>query len=284
LCANVDIALYAPTDGGDFIVGKYDFRAWPGIPKRGQDQVYVGMFADWDIPSDTAVDNGSGYNAELSTIYQRGSQTATNDEDPPHSCPITEDLRFGGVALLSQAPRGAWTAENTPMQLGSGLDPDSLYDRMTVAGIDIYTAADDDSVTDLHTGICFDLVDMTAKEAHSYVFAMVSSNTGLESYEAQVAEAFIWAEAQGLISTSCDCVPGDANGDGQINVGDAVYIITYVFKGGAAPTPFDPCSGDANGDCQCNVGDAVYIISYVFKGGAAPVDCETWTGSCGSYE
>ena len=28
---------------------------------------------------------------------------------------------------------------------------------------------------------------------------------------------------------------GDANGDGEVNVGDAVYLISYVFKGGPPP-------------------------------------------------
>ena len=63
---------------------------------------------------------------------------------------------------------------------------------------------------------------------------------------------------------------GDANGDGAVNVGDTVYLINYVFKGGDAPNPL--CIGDANGDEDVNVGDSVYIINYVFKGGAEPVE------------
>jgi len=68
---------------------------------------------------------------------------------------------------------------------------------------------------------------------------------------------------------TCCNLPGDANDDGQVNVGDAVFLINYVFKGGPPP----PClnEGDANGDCGVNVGDAVYLISYIFKGGPAPV-------------
>jgi hypothetical protein len=62
---------------------------------------------------------------------------------------------------------------------------------------------------------------------------------------------------------------GDANGDYTCNVGDAVFLITYVFKGGPAPDPL--ASGDANADCNCNVGDAVYVINYVFKGGDPPI-------------
>lgn len=74
------------------------------------------------------------------------------------------------------------------------------------------------------------------------------------------------------IGDVCDFICGDANGDNQVNVGDAVFMITYVFKGGDAPVP--PCLGDANGDTNPNVGDAVYLIAYVFKGGPPPViDC-----------
>ncbi|MFH1701594.1 MAG: dockerin type I repeat-containing protein [Candidatus Zixiibacteriota bacterium] len=79
----------------------------------------------------------------------------------------------------------------------------------------------------------------------------------------------------------CDCIVGDANGDGTVNVGDAVYIIALVFKGGPPATPYRICSGDANCDCQTNVGDAVYIISLVFKGGPPPCDCQTWLSICG---
>ncbi len=63
-------------------------------------------------------------------------------------------------------------------------------------------------------------------------------------------------------------VLGDANGDGTVNVGDAVYIINYMFKGGDAPVPL--AAGDANCDTTIDVGDAVYIINYIFKGGPAP--------------
>ena len=61
---------------------------------------------------------------------------------------------------------------------------------------------------------------------------------------------------------------GDANHDRTVNVGDAVFIVTYVFRGGPPPYPLK--TGDVNGDCKVNVGDAVYLIGYIFKGGSAP--------------
>jgi hypothetical protein len=72
------------------------------------------------------------------------------------------------------------------------------------------------------------------------------------------------------VGDACQILCGDVNYDGQANVGDAVALISFIFKGGATPDPL--CIGDANGDGDTNVGDAVYLIAYVFKGGPPPVD------------
>jgi len=65
-----------------------------------------------------------------------------------------------------------------------------------------------------------------------------------------------------------DYMCGDANSDEVINVADAVFIVNYVFKGGAAPDPL--AAADANSDGDANLADCVFIINYVFKGGEAP--------------
>ncbi|MCP4568563.1 MAG: hypothetical protein GY841_13380 [FCB group bacterium] len=67
---------------------------------------------------------------------------------------------------------------------------------------------------------------------------------------------------------------GDVNDDGAVNVGDAVFLINYVFKGGPATDPL--CIGDTNDDDAVNVGDAVYLINYVFKNGSPPVESCCW--------
>ncbi|MDD4050449.1 MAG: trypsin-like peptidase domain-containing protein [candidate division Zixibacteria bacterium] len=61
---------------------------------------------------------------------------------------------------------------------------------------------------------------------------------------------------------------GDANSDSKVNIADAVYLISYIFRSGPAPLP-EP-AGDANCDGKVNVADAVYIIAYVFRGGPEP--------------
>ncbi len=61
---------------------------------------------------------------------------------------------------------------------------------------------------------------------------------------------------------------GDANGDGAINIADAMYIINYLFTGGPAPDPL--WVGDANCDGAVNIADAMYLINYLFAGGPPP--------------
>ena len=71
---------------------------------------------------------------------------------------------------------------------------------------------------------------------------------------------------QNFTSSTCNC--GDANGDGTINISDAVFLIQYIFAHGAAPTPL--CQGDANGDGTVNISDAVFLIQYIFAHGTSP--------------
>jgi hypothetical protein len=61
---------------------------------------------------------------------------------------------------------------------------------------------------------------------------------------------------------------GDANGDGEVNLADAVYIVNYLFIGGPPPDLLE--AGDANGDGDVDLADAVYIINYLFIGGPPP--------------
>ena len=62
---------------------------------------------------------------------------------------------------------------------------------------------------------------------------------------------------------------GDANDDGSANMGDAGFIINYIFYDGPAPDPIE--SGDANGDGSTNLADAGFVINYIFYDGPAPI-------------
>ncbi len=70
----------------------------------------------------------------------------------------------------------------------------------------------------------------------------------------------------GSVTTGFLC--GDCDGNGSVNVSDAVYIVNYVFKGGPAPEPLE--AGDVDLGGSVNIGDAVYLVNYIFKGGPTP--------------
>ncbi len=63
-------------------------------------------------------------------------------------------------------------------------------------------------------------------------------------------------------------VDGDANGDGAVNVGDAILVVNFVFKAGPPPVPSR--AGDANCDEAVNIGDAIHLINFIFKSGPPP--------------
>jgi len=75
---------------------------------------------------------------------------------------------------------------------------------------------------------------------------------------------------QNFTASGGDCcqLPGNSNGDIEINVGDCIYLIYYLFRYGPPP----PClnEADINVDCEVNLADIVWLINYIFKNGAAP--------------
>jgi agmatine/peptidylarginine deiminase len=73
-----------------------------------------------------------------------------------------------------------------------------------------------------------------------------------------------------LIVTVKSFVCGDSDGSGQVSIGDAVFIINYIFGGG--PSPVLPEAADPDCSGGVSIGDAVYIINFIFGGG--PVPCE----------
>ena len=127
------------------------------------------------------------------------------------------------------------------------------------------------------------IADQSQKSGVEVNWQVISSSGGIECGSTNIrVVGTITQTAVGIVSsdnfelnhgfwqksgTHKNC--GDANGDNGVNVGDAVFLINYVFKGGQPPNPL--CIGDANGDGGVNVGDAVYLIAYVFRGGPAPV-------------
>ncbi|MCK5126613.1 MAG: hypothetical protein KAR42_10185 [candidate division Zixibacteria bacterium] len=68
---------------------------------------------------------------------------------------------------------------------------------------------------------------------------------------------------QALKDIGVDVYCGDANDDGNVNLGDAIYLIQYTFFGGSPPVNMG--HADINCDGHVNMGDVVGLINYIFR-------------------
>jgi hypothetical protein len=60
---------------------------------------------------------------------------------------------------------------------------------------------------------------------------------------------------------------GDSNGDGAVNLGDAIYTLQYLFVNGPAIACMD--AADTNDDENVDISDPLYLLQNLFAGGAA---------------
>jgi hypothetical protein len=82
----------------------------------------------------------------------------------------------------------------------------------------------------------------------------------------------------------------DANGDGDINIADLIFILQYLFAGGQKPDCID--AADVNDSGAIDISDAVYGLAYLFAQKSAPpppftdcgVDPTTDVLTCDGFE
>lgn len=63
-------------------------------------------------------------------------------------------------------------------------------------------------------------------------------------------------------------IRGDVNNDSVVDLGDAIYLINYLYRYGPEPMPWE--TGDVNCDGIIDLGDVVYLINYLFRDGPPP--------------
>ena len=109
--------------------------------------------------------------------------------------------------------------------------------------------------------------------AQTAVGVGTSTNFGLNSG--------FWQDFEGGGGGTCcsNGIAGDADGGGDVNIGDAIFIVKYAFEEGS-PTP--PCCGqaDADGGGDVNIGDAIYIVKFAFEEGAPFPSCSAANPEC----
>lgn len=277
------VEYFVPTapDNCSFIVERLKFYNRTAATLTG---VLAGEILDWDIPTDQDYDstlgtgNGSAFDQSRKLIYQYGIEYNDSLEG---TCGQNSDLRFGGIAGgPSTTFKNAFTIDNATYIYSTGpygnaapLPPGVIYKKMKEnEGFSTYAPQvghPESTYTDLSTIVTFGQYNIKTTDTICVVKILSTSKTGLGYLTTMVDRANTFIAAHSEMGCTCCKTAGDANHDGRINSGDAVFIISYIFRNGPPP----PCiaEADANGDGRINSGDAVYIISYIFRGGPPPV-------------
>ncbi len=162
--------------------------------------------------------------------YRFNFSAQAGDANPP-----SQNLELSDACTASQM---VWSASNSSDWLSLSNHGGTMPDQITLN------------------------VDISGLSGGSYVDTiLIHAPAAINSPE----EAVVYLDV-----TQPDYLCGDANGDGDVNVSDAVWIINYVFVNGDPPDPLQ--AGEVNCDGSVNVSDAVWIINYVFVSGYAPCD------------
>jgi hypothetical protein len=98
---------------------------------------------------------------------------------------------------------------------------------------------------------------------HFYASGLLADGDGTRLNDAVVAA--------GPAFCRLDTPPGDVNRNVAVTSADVIYMIGYLFKGGAAPVPC-PAAGECNCDAKVTTADVICIVNYVFKSGPVPCD------------
>jgi hypothetical protein len=74
--------------------------------------------------------------------------------------------------------------------------------------------------------------------------------------------------AQGFWQSFDPFLCGDFDGNGIVNIADAVAITSYVFFSGPPPALMVTADADCNG--TVNISDVAYLVAFIFGAGPAP--------------
>lgn len=84
---------------------------------------------------------------------------------------------------------------------------------------------------------------------------------GLSRQAFCLAVATLFAPASGR--SADDFTRGDVNTDGDIDIADPIFLLTYVFSGGEKP--ICPGIADTNSDGGVDISDGITLLTYLFS-------------------
>ncbi len=298
----IEKTYFAPNKPGvdtcNFIIQCLKIYSFDGNDHLG---LTIGEAIDWDLPSDSGTDNGSGFDDANNSIWCIGGEY---DQDDSTECQ-DNDTRYGGISFLGMynktddttfddlgLPFGAYTASNNDYVYGNdlGFNVDELWGKLhdSTSGYSVFSSPNPDSLlVDLHMvmGYLKDY-DLLADDTLIIYINLITVQDGGEAQFAQyrAQDSAWWIDY--VFTPPVD--PGCCNGDGkrgnvddlsgpggEVDVADLSYLVDFLFRGGPPP----PCTDEGNVDAltgpggPIDVADLSYLVDFLFRGGPPPPPC-----------
>jgi hypothetical protein len=300
----IETEYYLPThpDTSDFIVQKIKVYSNMTATIPG---VMIGELMDWDIPSDSGVDNGSTFDAGRKLMYCYGGEYGadTGSLAPWNDCILAND-RAGGIAYVggflvkkgmanadtdSLAMKGMFTGSNSNWQASTGnFPPGALYQKLWEGGAlfsgyepwEGQTADPESIYVDLNMVAFYGQFDLgyvpppsASAGTDTLVFIKILATTNDQQAKGRtmgqiIDQARAWIRGRRGMGNCCNKA-GDANNNGTVQATDVTYIVNYMYKDGSRP----PCIGeaDATGNGVVQATDVTRVVNFMYKSGPAPI-------------
>ena len=260
---------YAPDGAVSYVLVRTDVYSYDATTYNN---VHIGELFDWDIPSDSMVDNEGGFAFGpdgTSYLYHKGLEY--HDDDPP-AC-IDSDLRLGGTGMLGYYYDSE--IDSDPMANNTGLysgnillantllDPytkqlyeDSAWSYMTsMTGLSVDNTEAADQVMLLGFG------DFTIEPTDTLriwtVHASVYDGDDTD-FDAMIDDAYTWYLDNRVESPfECGCGNYNCSVDGKVNLADITRLIDYLY---ISHLPLPGTDADMNMD-QCDGVDVADLMA-----------------------
>ncbi len=240
--------------------------------------------------------NGIGTQTTSRTDSRGGGIFVQNSTPVIKQCVITSNTAAGGggVACINANPTLEMvTIASNSAALGSGLYCSNSSPSIGLSVVAFNNDGEAVYCEDVSSSPMFSCSDIYSNEGGDWIGCVSGMNGTANNFRADPLFCntgtgdFTIADSSPLAAANNDCAQligaldvgctnaflcGDADGNGSVSIGDAVYVINYIFGGGPAPSPMAAADVDCNG--SVSIGDAVYLINYIFGGGPVPcADC-----------
>lgn len=177
---------------------------------------------------------------------------------------VTIILQYDPIALR---PFDPMTGSPTAPVLSSGTN--RLLDQGGVLVISIWSATDAVNIASGAPGVFQNVGTLFMHLEDNFVFPPLEYApelvVGTVLHRATVVDSAFADHHPQLLTGEFEFVRGNANSDNAVDIGDPIFVLSYLFNNGPAPNCFD--SADGNNDSRIDIADPIFVLNWLFSGG-----------------